>query len=184
MYAGKDAPHAAEISEVLSLASNLNHAKKIVERLIIVFMDIYYTSPKLFTELDLLETSACGTLCVNRKGVPDAIKQKRKLRQNEVIYRRNENLLAVKFHDKRDIHMISHFHEAIMAVLKKQVYGTDNNVTKPTANIDYVKHMEGVDLSDQFNNYNTVMRKSQKWWKKLFFHLLNVWFLSFPPLQC
>ena len=137
-------------------------------------MDNYYTSPELFTELDLLETYAYGTLRVNRKEIPDAIKRKTKLAEIEVIYRRNGNLLAVKFHDKRQVHVtLSTFHEATMAVLNKKVYGKDQNVTKPTPIIDYIKHMGGVDLSDQFNQYNTVMRKTTKWWK-LFFHLLSV----------
>jgi hypothetical protein len=34
--------------------------------------------------------------------------------------------------------------------------------------------MAGVDLSDQFNSYNSGLRKTTKWYKKLFFHLLNV----------
>lgn len=184
IYAGKGAQNAGDMCEILELDPNLTQTTKIVIGVLAkcglleagyrVFMDNYYTSPELFTELDLLETYACGTLRVNRKGVPDAIKRKTKLVQNEVIYRRNGNLLAVKFHDKRDVHVLSTFHEATMAVLNKRVYGTDQNVTKPTPIVDYIKHMGGVDLSDQFNHYNTVMRKTTKWWKKLFFHLLNV----------
>ena len=184
VYAGKGAPSAGDLCEALDLDPGLTQTTKIVIGVLAkcglleagyrVFMDNYYTSPELFTELDLLGTYACGTLRVNRKGVPDAVKRKRKLQQNEVIYRRNGNILAIKFHDKRDVHMISTFHEATMAVLNKKVYGTDLNVTKPQPVVDYIKHMGGVDLSVQFNQYNTVMRKSQKWWKKLFFHLLNV----------
>lgn len=34
--------------------------------------------------------------------------------------------------------------------------------------------MGGVDLSDQINQYYSCLRKSTKWYKKLFFHLFNV----------
>lgn len=34
--------------------------------------------------------------------------------------------------------------------------------------------MGGVDLSDQIGQYYSCLRKSTKWYKKLFFHLLNV----------
>ena len=116
VYAGKGAPSAGDLCEALDLDPGLTQTTKIVIGVLAkcglleagyrVFMDNYYTSPKLFTELDLLGTYACGTLRVNRKGVPDAVKRKRKLQQNEVIYRRNGNILAIKFHDKRDVHML------------------------------------------------------------------------------
>ena len=42
-----------------------------------VYLDNFYNSPELFTELSLLHTYACGTLRSNRKDVPLAIKQKK-----------------------------------------------------------------------------------------------------------
>ena len=34
--------------------------------------------------------------------------------------------------------------------------------------------MGGVDLSDQLGQYYTLIRRTIKWWKKLFFHLPNL----------
>jgi len=70
--------------------------------------------------------------------------------------------------------MISSFHEAKIAVVNKTNFATNSPVMKPTCIVDYVKNMGGVDLSDQLNQYNPVIRKSKKWWRKLFFHLFNV----------
>lgn len=141
-----------------------------------VYMDNYYTSPELFEELRVHNTYACGTLRKNRKGVPEAIKMKQKLQTSQVIFRRNEEsqLLAVKYHDKRDVHMLSTIHEATMAVLSKRDRNNNEFVAKPACIVDYVSKMGGVDLSDQINQYDSCLRKTTKWYKKLFFHLFNL----------
>ena len=54
---------------------------------------------------------------------------------------------------------------------------TDRNgepVWKPAMNIAYYKNMGGVDLNDQICQYYDVLCKSVKWWKTLFFHLINM----------
>ena len=141
----------------------------------LVYMDNYYTSPELFEELRFHNTYACGTLRKNRKGVPEAIKSKQKLQTSQVIFRRNEEskLLAVKFHDKRDLHMLSTIHEATIAVLSKSKRDRNNSeyVAKPACVVDYVSKMRGVHLSGQINQYDSCIRKTSKWYKKLFFHL-------------
>lgn len=140
-----------------------------------VYMDDCYTSPELFTELELLNTYACGGLKKNRYGLPEAFaKPVLKLKQTETMFRRNEVLLAVKYRDKRDILMLSTIHQATVSVLTKTHSNTNINVTKPTCIVDYIAFMEGVNLSDRINQYGSCLRKTTKWYKKLFFHLLNM----------
>ena len=50
--------------------------------------------------------------------------------------------------------------------------------------VDYCKKMGGVDLSDQIGQYFTCLRKTSKWYKKLFFHLLNVVVIHFVQEIC
>jgi hypothetical protein len=45
---------------------------------------------------------------------------------------------------------------------------------KPAAVLDYNRYKIGVDRSDQMLCYYSFSRKTIKWWKKLFFHLLNL----------
>ena len=40
--------------------------------------------------------------------------------------------------------------------------------------VDYNKTMGGVDLADQMLKYYAMERRSIKWYKKLFFHLLDI----------
>lgn len=139
-----------------------------------IFMDNYYTSPELFSELDLLDTYACGTVRTNRRGVPKVFGEVKKMKHGESAFRRNGNLLAVKYHDKRDIHMLSTFHQATMGTTNKIDRQTGLPITKPKCIVDYVKNMGGVDLSDQIVQYYDILRKTVKWWKKVFFHLFNL----------
>ncbi|GFO46981.1 PiggyBac transposable element-derived protein 4 [Plakobranchus ocellatus] len=70
-----------------------------------VYLDNYYNSPELFEELTLLGTGACGTIRANRKNMPTA---KIKLDPGESVYRQKDNVLALKFHDKRDVNMLNY----------------------------------------------------------------------------
>jgi hypothetical protein len=140
-----------------------------------VYLDNYYTSPELFSELYLLNTYACGTLRKNRIGTPEALKRPTlKLKPSECIFRRKDNLLAVKFHDKRDVHALTTIHQATVSVLNKIDHNTHAPVTKPTCIVDYIASMGGVDVADQMNQNYSCLRKTTKWYKKLFFHLFTV----------
>ena len=45
---------------------------------------------------------------------------------------------------------------------------------KPTVVTDYNKHILGVDKLDQLVSYYSFLHKSVKWWRKVFFWLLEV----------
>ena len=68
--------------------------------------------------------------------------------------------------------MISTYHKGDETVTKN-VRGRDDTVKKPVVIENYNKYMSGVDLHDQFNKYYEHSRKSVKWWKKVFFWLLE-----------
>lgn len=53
-------------------------------------------------------------------------------------------------------------------------------ILKPSPVLDYNKYMGGVDKGDQVIHYYSVARKSIKWYKKLFFHILDVSRLPTP----
>lgn len=59
------------------------------------------------------------------------------------------NLLAVKFHDQLDIHMLSSIHGVTLGVTDRIDRRKQETGVKPTCIINYVKKMRRVDLSDQ-----------------------------------
>jgi len=136
-----------------------------------VYLDNYYVSPELFDELHFLGTGACGTVRTTRKGIPEALKKKSRIRlqQGETIFRQKGHLLAVRHMDKRDVFMLSNIHDATQLTLDKRNRNGDN-IKKPEAIVDYIRHMGGVDLSDQLMKNYSCVRRTVKWWKKFFMH--------------
>ena len=84
-----------------------------------MYVDNYYNSPELADELDSFDTYICRTLRLSRKQVPESLKLKTKLDPGEVIFRKRDNILIVKYHDKQDVTMLSTFHKATMTVMQR-----------------------------------------------------------------
>ena len=123
-----------------------------------LFMDNYYSSPELFSEMFFRQVYCCGTLRSNRKNVPKAVKDA-KLKRGEAMFRRNGSSLVVKWCDKRAVTMITTIHEATHILTKKKDrHG--NRILKPECIVEYTKYMSGVDLSDQYLTNYSPSRKS------------------------
>ena len=152
-----------------------------------IYMDNFYTSPELLEELLYRDTLACGTVRLNRSGLPKAITKKTKLQKYECCFRRTYDsdtqepgpLLCIKWCDKRQVTLLSTIHTASEGWTGKCDRTEQRNpIYKPTAILDYNKNMSGVDLSDQMMMYYSFLRKSCKWWRKLFFHLFEMLLLN------
>lgn len=139
-----------------------------------VWMDNRYNSPELFKLLLDYQTHAAGTLRLNRRGVPRELKDKKKMKKGEIIFRRCEDLLVMVWKDKTDVSLISTMHRADMVTTGKVDRTTNGPVQKPQLVIDYNKHIAGVVCSDQLTNTYRDTRKSLKWYKKLVFHLSDL----------
>lgn len=135
-----------------------------------IFLDNWYSSPKLYNELHKKRTGACGTVRKNRKEMP----QFEKLEKGEIIHLHNDNLMALKWQDKRDVHMLTTLHEPGFAPTKKKNYKNNENIWKPLGIIDYNANMGPIDKSDMQISFSECVRKSVKWYKKFFFHLVDM----------
>ena len=138
-----------------------------------VYMDRYYTSIPLFQDLFAQRTVAVGTIMGNRRGLPKDLIQK-KLGKGEVAARRNGALLVLKWRDRRDVLVLSAKHTPAMQDVLVRVPNGRVVKSKPIAVQEYNDYMSGVDKSDQLLRYYSMNRKTVKWWKKLFFHLLQL----------
>ena len=146
-------------------------------------MDNYYSSPELMMELFDKKTFLAGTVRANCKGLPLGVtKNRNKLKKGEVVFRRNGPLLALAWCDKRSVYMISTIHAANMVNTGRGDH-RQNSIEKPEPIYYYVKLMGGVDLGDQLMSYYSFLRRSVKWWRKLFVHMFNMLLLNSFVLQ-
>ena len=112
-----------------------------------VFMDNFYSSPALFRDLQEEGFEACGTLRSNRRGIPDDLKSA-KLRKGESHFSRDDDLLFMKWRDKREVMMLSTFHDDTFIEKRRRTRLAQNGVErieKPAVVEEYNMHMGGVD---------------------------------------
>jgi hypothetical protein len=109
---------------------------------------------------------------VNRRGLPNF--QAFDLNENVQVCFHTDILLALKWKDKRDVHMISTIHGTEITATKKTHYQTGRRISKPVSVQDYNENRGLVDKSDMQISFSESLRKSLKWYKKLFFHFLDI----------
>ena len=112
----------------------------------------------------------------NQKSLSLAVTQA-KLKQDETVYHHKNNLLVLKWMDKREVYILSGLHRATNVISKKTNY-KGQKVTIPKPVFLYNRYMSGVDLTDQFLQYYSFLCKSVKWSKKFFMHCLNMVILN------
>ena len=117
---------------------------------------------------------SCGTVRANRRGLPILLKQfakanKATMQRSSPLFLQSGNMLAIGWYDKRAVCLLTNIHASSMVT--KQRHGQPD-FQKPTAIEAYNQKMGGVDLADQFNSYYALTKRSYKWWKKVFMHLL------------
>lgn len=96
----------------------------------------------------------------------------------------NDQLLFVRWKDKREVHMITTKHKGGMVVSAKVDRKTGESKKIPRCVAEYNLCMGAVDKVDMVVTVTgTVTRKSMKWYKKYFFHLLDITVLNSNILQ-
>ena len=137
-----------------------------------IYCDRLYSSVALVENLYRNGFHYTGTIQLNRVGIPKKAKNVRGMRPGDISAFRRNNVLLLNWRDKRIVSMISTYNKGDEMVPVNMRARTDP-VIKPIAVLDYNKHMSGVDLHDQLNKYYESSRKSVKWWKKVFFWILE-----------
>jgi hypothetical protein len=133
-----------------------------------LYLDNWYSSPSLFRELVNNDTNAVGTVRLGRKNMPKEMKPKIKIGETVSFYERD--MMAMKWHDKREVSMLSTYHNDEMVLKVRR--GTEKSV--PVAITNYNENMGAVDVADQMLVAYPIERKRHKiWYKKQFRHLIN-----------
>jgi hypothetical protein len=144
-----------------------------------IICDNYFTSVGLAEDLLKDKLYLCGTTRANRKDFPSELKDKKimkKLRRGEFIYRRKGNVVATIWKDKKPVAFVSTQCnvKGQETVRRKQKDGSYIEVPSLPVVTLYNKHMGGVDRSDQLRQYYNTSRRAKKWWRYLFWFLVDV----------
>ncbi|XP_028979835.1 piggyBac transposable element-derived protein 4-like [Esox lucius] len=146
-----------------------------------VYLDNYYSSPKLFKDLFDIKMGACGTMREGRQGFPKSTENAltKKSPRGTLRWIREGSLLFVKWKDARDVLMGSTIHQVYggeTSKRKKKINGkwSVESIPVPTAISQYNKYMGGVDLSDQLITYFSAHRKTKKWYRTFFYHFVDI----------
>lgn len=141
----------------------------------ILYTDNYYTSPALSHYLLEQKTGSCGTVHANRKQWPAFPARTKK---GDIIRKKSGKMLALLWHNKRKVNMLTTAHQGAMVDSGKKERGTGRVVYKPDAVVDYNVNMRLVDKSDMMVAEIDCLKKCCKWYKKAILHLLDMTVLN------
>ena len=179
IYTGRDTLDTADVAYCL-----LPQPARIVLHLLepyigkghTVITDRYYTSLPLAITLEQHNTGFIGTAIKSRIDLPDTIRSPSfRLSNDEIVAFRSNRLLAVGWRaaqKKKPVIMLST--ESCAQPTTVTAAATRRTSVKPKVVDDYNRSMNGVDKADQYTVYYSFIRKSVKWWRKLFFWLFEV----------
>ena len=153
-----------------------------------VYCDNFYSSPVLFHELLKNGIRATGTLRTNRKGTPKdviAIKtclKKKNTPRGKGYYLREKHSAIVYccWNDNSVVSTLStcfpgHSINTIKRKGKNPSTGRNEEHDVPVPIIiENYKYMGGVDKSDQYLQYHSSLRRTIRYWKTLFYHMLDI----------
>ena len=121
-----------------------------------VYTDNFYTSPALFGDLRRLGFGACGTVRINRRGVPPEMKAP--LKKGETTSTLTDSsMMALKWMDKRPVVMLSTIHDNSFVTKKRRSRTAPDgqeDIFKPLVVEEYNQNMGGVDTGKKIYNNN------------------------------
>lgn len=140
-----------------------------------IYVDRYYNSPQLAQELLNRRLYVTGTVMNNRRGMPK-IKSKKSMKRGDLQAFRKGDMAVVCWKDKRPVTLISTKHKAskVHMTSVRNKNPSKPPTMKPNMVVDYTKHMGGVDRADHYISNYQFMRRTKKWYRKMFFWLLEV----------
>jgi hypothetical protein len=150
-----------------------------------LFIDNFYTGIQLLRDLFNMCIYATGTVRSNRQGFPEKVAKYKVKRQGDAVYEMNDGLLAVKWKDTKEVHMLSTAHPPTEypQTRRKKDAGEKEQRWTPQCAIDYRTYMGCVDRHDQYMETYRFNRRAMKWWHPIFFYLIdaaitNMWIVK------
>ena len=84
------------------------------------------------------------------------------------------DISILKVFDRKAVTLMSRVYNSKNTDSGKKDFQTKETIQKPLVMIKYNKYMGGVDANDQLLKYSHFSKRKIKWWKKVFFRMLNI----------
>ena len=110
-----------------------------------LYCDNFYTSPKLFHNLYKMGIGACGSVRIDRCGLP-ADFQKIKLSKGDTMTFKDEPLMGLKWMDKRQVAILSSIHDDTMTDKHRRTRTASGGVEaikEPKVIDECIQHLHG-----------------------------------------
>ena len=139
-----------------------------------LYADNYFTSVHLAADLLQADTYLCGTTRSTRREFPKTLAKVHLTQGESAKWMGEDGVMLVKWHDKRDVFIVATNDAGEDFVRRTWRNRQLIDLTVPVCVGRYNLHMGGVDRLDQLRSYYGVGRAGRKWWKYLFWGLINV----------
>ena len=150
-----------------------------------LYIDNFYTSAVLVKDLFRQGVATTGTIRENSRGFPPSLKNGSEwskagnVERGSMRWVRDPPILALQWFDNKVVSMlttIENANDSIQVERKSKTGGVWRPIVvqQPQAIASYNCYMNAVDRSDQILATNNVLRKCMRWWKTLFFHLIDI----------
>ena len=150
-----------------------------------LYIDNFYTSTALVKYLFQQGVPTTGTIRENSRGFPANMKngtqwsKASNVQRGSMRWERDPPVLALQWLDNKVVSMlttIENANDSLQVKRKTKTAGVWSTkvVQQPQAIATYNKYMNAVDRSDQILAVNNVLRKCMRWWKTLFFHMIDI----------
>ena len=139
-------------------------------------MNNFFSSPELFQQMLPKQIYCCGTVRLNGRGMPEAIRAAKLKKRGETITMQKGNLVVTAWKDKKMVTYLSTNCDPTQQriIQRRQKDGTRQDVPAPVASELYNKFMFGVDLADQKRMQYSTCRKAKKWYKYLYWFCFDI----------
>ena len=148
LYTGK-AEGTAEHGLAHRVMMDLTNDHRLEQKGYLVYTDNFYSSPALFKALADRGFGACGTARKDRRYIPKSVSGAT-LEKGGVVSTRQEGILSLKWRDKREVLMLSTFHDDSMVGKtrrSRRAVGGIETISKAKVVEEYNQYMGGVDRS-------------------------------------
>ena len=145
------------------------------------YFDNFFTSLRLLENLKLQNIKACGTIRLDRAGIPSDCANKNRMQRGDCKSIITSNSIVFIWMDTKHVFLASNYHKdnEVVSICRRLQNGQRTTIACPTVIKDYNQFSHAVDLFNQRISCYNFDRKSKSNWMRIFIYFLNASIFNF-----